>query len=182
MPTDHTIQTPRLSGEIPDESAHFADVCALFADPGVMRWLLLPEPFSPERSRETLRRWCDGWRRDGFGIWVWRERASGRVIGRGGLRPMTIEDAAELELLYALRPEFWGGGYGTELARAAAGFALETLGAPSVAAWTLPHNLASRRVMEKAGFLYERDIVHAGHPHVLYRKSRETSPARISAA
>ncbi len=34
---------------------------------------------------------------------------------------------------------------------------------------TLPTNRASRRVMEKAGFGYERDTVHAGLPHVLYR-------------
>jgi RimJ/RimL family protein N-acetyltransferase len=35
--------------------------------------------------------------------------------------------------------------------------------------FTLPHNAASRRVMEKAGLTYERDITHAGLPHVLYR-------------
>jgi len=27
-------------------------------------------------------------------------------------------------------------------------------------------------VMEKSGFEYERDIVHAGLPHVLYRQRR----------
>ncbi len=35
---------------------------------------------------------------------------------------------------------------------------------------TLPDNLASRRVMGKAGFAYEREIEHAGLPHVLYRR------------
>ena len=30
---------------------------------------------------------------------------------------------------------------------------------------------ASRRVMEKLGFAYERNIVYAGLPHVLYRKA-----------
>jgi hypothetical protein len=34
---------------------------------------------------------------------------------------------------------------------------------------TLPTNRASQRVMEKAGFGYERDVVHTGLPHVLYR-------------
>ena len=41
-------------------------------------------------------------------------------------------------------------------------------------AFTLPDNLASRRVMEKAGFAYEREILHAGLPHVLYR-----APAKL---
>ena len=39
-------------------------------------------------------------------------------------------------------------------------------------AFTLPDNLGSRRVMEKSGFVYERDIVHVGLAHVLYRHRR----------
>ena len=42
-------------------------------------------------------------------------------------------------------------------------------------AYTLPDNLASRRVMEKAGFAYEREIQWVGMPHVLYRRSGPTS-------
>jgi RimJ/RimL family protein N-acetyltransferase len=36
--------------------------------------------------------------------------------------------------------------------------------------FTLPNNLASRRVMDKAGFRYERNFIHANLPHVLYRQ------------
>ena len=39
-----------------------------------------------------------------------------------------------------------------------------------VVAYTLPDNWASRRVMEKAGFAYERDVMHVGLRHVLYRR------------
>ena len=35
--------------------------------------------------------------------------------------------------------------------------------------FTLPDNVASRRVMEKLGFRFERDTPYAGLPHVLYR-------------
>ena len=35
---------------------------------------------------------------------------------------------------------------------------------------TLPDNVASRRVMEKTGFVYEREIRHVGLAHVLYRR------------
>jgi hypothetical protein len=31
-------------------------------------------------------------------------------------------------------------------------------------------NHRSRRVMEKAGFIYEREFEHGGAPHVLYRR------------
>jgi RimJ/RimL family protein N-acetyltransferase len=42
-------------------------------------------------------------------------------------------------------------------------------------------NRASRRVMEKLGFEYEREVVHANLPHVLYRLST-SSPRPPSSA
>ena len=60
----------------------------------------------------------------------------------------------------------------TELAHACVEVGFEQLGLLEIVAFTLPDNIASRRVMEKAGFRYERDIVHAGLPHVLYRRQR----------
>jgi hypothetical protein len=35
---------------------------------------------------------------------------------------------------------------------------------------TLPDHDRSRRVMAKAGLTYERDVMHAGLAHVLYRR------------
>ncbi len=47
-----------------------------------------------------------------------------------------------------------------------AGF--EHLGLAEVLCYTLQTNRAPRRVMEKAGFGYERDVVHAGLPYVFH--------------
>ncbi len=44
------------------------------------------------------------------------------------------------------------------------------LGVREVISLTLHDNRASRRVMEKLGLRYERDVTHAGLPHVLYRR------------
>jgi len=44
-------------------------------------------------------------------------------------------------------------------------------------AFTLPTNVASRRVMDNAGFQYERDVVHADLPQVLYRARRSDDAA-----
>jgi RimJ/RimL family protein N-acetyltransferase len=43
------------------------------------------------------------------------------------------------------------------------------LGIADVFCFTLTTNRASQQVTRKAGFRYERDIVHAGLPHVFYR-------------
>ena len=63
-----------------------------------------------------------------------------------------------------------GEGLATELAFTAVDVGFEALELERLIAFTLPHNIASRRVMEKAGFTYEREIVHATLPHVLYRR------------
>jgi RimJ/RimL family protein N-acetyltransferase len=67
-------------------------------------------------------------------------------------------------------PKRWGQGLATELAHAAVDVAAEPLHLREIVAFTLPDNLASRRVMEKAGFTYERNVIHVGLPHVLYRR------------
>jgi RimJ/RimL family protein N-acetyltransferase len=100
---------------------------------------------------------------------VLRNAATGRFVGRGGVKYYTLEDRPEIEVGYGLMPEFWGQGLATELARESVRVGFEVLGASEMICFTLPDNRGSRRVMEKAAFRYERDIVHAGLPHVLYR-------------
>jgi RimJ/RimL family protein N-acetyltransferase len=89
-----------------------------------------------------------------------------------------VAELDEVEVAWAISPERWGRGLATELARASITTAFGPLGLSGIIAFTLPHNLASRRVMEKTGFVYERNIVHAQLPHVLYRRTeRRVTPA-----
>ena len=62
-------------------------------------------------------------------------------------------------------PSAGGKGLATELARASVRVAFGSLRLREIIAITLPDNLASQRVMEKAGFAYGRDIVHVGLVH-----------------
>ena len=75
----------------------------------------------------------------------------------------------DVELGYIVDPSFWGQGFATEMAAAVAGHAFTVLGLSSLVAFTGEENLASRRVMEKVGFLYERDFLDEGVQNVLYR-------------
>src|SRR5438270_7571491 len=95
------------------------------------------------------------------------------MIGRGGLQWTYVAELNEVEAGWAIVPERWGQGLATELAWAAIEAAFGPLGLREIVAFALPDNLASRRVMEKTGFVFERDIVHAGLPHVLYRRRAE---------
>jgi RimJ/RimL family protein N-acetyltransferase len=111
------------------------------------------------------------WERYGFGIWTVRDPATQRFTGRGGPHRVTIDGREEVEIGYALMPEFWGRGLATELARESVAVAFTVLALPELICFTLAGNHASRRVMEKVGFRYERDIMWAGEPHVLHRQT-----------
>jgi [ribosomal protein S5]-alanine N-acetyltransferase len=161
-----TLRTDRLIGERMRE-VHLDDLCRMHRDDRVMA--TLGGLRSDDETRQALRRNLDHWDRYGYGIWVFRDRRDGGFAGRGGLRHVEVGGVPEVELAYAFMSEFWGRGLATEMARAVLGRAFDQWGLEDVVCFTLPTNLASRRVMEKAGFQYERDVIHADLPHVLYR-------------
>jgi RimJ/RimL family protein N-acetyltransferase len=95
----------------------------------------------------------------GYGAWAIIEKASGEFIGAGNLRPgLEANSAAEMgygpddvELGFGLRKPSWGKGYATEVARALVRMAFSELGAAAVVASVTDENVASVRVLEKAG-------------------------------
>jgi ribosomal-protein-alanine N-acetyltransferase len=161
-----TFGTDRLVAERLREE-HLGEIQEMHRDPRVMA--TLGGLRSDEETACYLRDNLDHWERHGYGIWVFRDRAEGLFVGRAGLRNTHLGGNDEVELAYALVAEYWNRGLATEMAGAILELAFERLELTDVVCFTLPTNRASRRVMEKAGFGYERDVVHAGLPHVLYR-------------
>ncbi len=152
---------------------HASEQLRLLLDPRVSATLW------PRRQRVTEADVIDGlaakvdhWDRHGFGMWMVRDRETGEMVGRGGLQYTYTAGLNDVEAGWAIAPERWGQGLATELAHACVETAFGPLGLLELVAFTLPDNIASRRVMEKAGFSYARDILHAGLPHVLYRCHR----------
>jgi RimJ/RimL family protein N-acetyltransferase len=167
------VETPRLICERL-EIAHLDEVSVMQRDPRVGRWLW-HDPDQRPTEREIYDELTDKarhWDRYGFGLWLLRDKATGAAVGRGGLQWTYAVELHEVEAAWAIVPERWGEGLATELARASADAAFGPLGLEEIIAFTLPDNVASRRVMEKAGFAYEREIVHASRTHLLYRRGR----------
>jgi [ribosomal protein S5]-alanine N-acetyltransferase len=109
------------------------------------------------------------WAAHGFGLWMLRHHDTGAVIGRAVLRHLDVDGTDEIETGYGFLPDLWGRGLATEIARACVYIGRERLGLASVIGITVRTNTASQQVMRKAGLRYERDIVHAGLPHLLFR-------------
>jgi RimJ/RimL family protein N-acetyltransferase len=152
---------------------HGPEQLRLLLDPrvGATLWPR-PEPPTEAEVSDGLAGKVHHWERHGFGMWLLRDRESGEMVGRGGLQHTYTAGLNDVEAGWAIVPERWGQGLATELAHACIEVGFEQLGLLEIVAFTLPDNVPSRRVMEKAGFAYERDIVHAGLPHVLYRRRR----------
>jgi RimJ/RimL family protein N-acetyltransferase len=92
------------------------------------------------------------------------------MVGRGGLQYTDAIGGFAVEAAWTIAPERWGEGLATELALASVAVGFDVLGLHDLIAITLPDNVASRRVMDKAGFAYDRPIEHGGLAHVLYRR------------
>jgi ribosomal-protein-alanine N-acetyltransferase len=153
---------------IPEDRAHYH---AHFTRPAVERWLRpspLP-PFDAQVLDELHAGDCIHWEDHDFGPWVLIEKENGAFAGRAGLAWTAVEGTAAVELPWSIEPHLQGQGFATEAALAAVEWAGE-LGFEEVIALTLPTNLPSRRVAEKAGFEQNGEVLHAGLPHLLWRR------------
>lgn len=121
-----------------------------------------------DRAAELLALVIRWWEADGFAWWTLRT-PEGRFAGHGGLRRTQVDGVPVVEVGWALLPDFWGRGLATEVARASIDLGFTRLGLDEIVSFTLPSNIPSQRVMERAGMRYDRRITHAGLPHVLYR-------------
>jgi len=138
-----------------------ADVDLLFeldGDPDVMRFLSGGKPTPRDViQHEILPRFLHSYERgEGFGYWAAMEKTSGDFLGWFSFRPPAAAVPNEVELGYRLRKAAWGRGYATEVSRALIRKGFTELGLRRVIATTYQDNLASRRVMEKAGMTLVR--------------------------
>jgi RimJ/RimL family protein N-acetyltransferase len=90
-----------------------------------------------------------GWALNGFGSLLLFKKDDGVLIGRvGPSRPL---DWPEIEVGWALLPEFTGQGFALEGAAAAMDFALLNLGRSRVIHTIQPSNTASQRLAQRLG-------------------------------
>lgn len=173
------VRTDRLVAERPVPE-HAEGLAAVLAEPGVGDWLWPGElggPRTPAQARDLLEADMAAWESEGWGPWIVRDAANGRVLGRAGLAQAEVDGRPAVELAWYLTEARWGEGLATEVAREAVHAAFEDLGLDELVAVTLVDNRASQGVMQKLGMAIEREVEHAGLPHVLARLRRSRAPA-----
>jgi ribosomal-protein-alanine N-acetyltransferase len=119
----------------------------------------------PHHSLDEAIEWIKKveWKRDENGniepndnyIWGFAPKDTGELLGSGGLVWRNERQAYQMN--YNIMKKHWGHGYTTEAMRAILRFAAENLGVTQVVGGHAKENPASGRVLEKLGFVYQKD-------------------------
>ena len=140
------------------------DVEALFVmlgDAEVMRYVDVGRPWEGvERVREWVGWVQKSYRTRGFSRWAVVEKAGGLAVGSCGFA--LLPWSGEIDFGYMFRRDRWGKGYASEITPAVLRHGFERYGFKEVVASIAPENNASRRVLEKIGFVYRGNEVMQG--------------------
>jgi RimJ/RimL family protein N-acetyltransferase len=146
----------------------------LDTDPRVMQYIGSGRPSTREQIDDALRRIPRAYvLYPGLGTWRATRRDNGDFVGWFALK--YIPGTAEVEVGYRLRFGAWGRGLATEGARALVRHGFDALGLYRIVGVTHPDNLASQRVLLKAG------LVDAGWGHYYNRPVRVFETVRDAA-
>jgi RimJ/RimL family protein N-acetyltransferase len=153
----------------------FAACAALWADPGVVRYIS-GTPSTGEQSWSRLLRYAGHWTLLHYGYWLVEERDGGAFVGEVGFADYhrVIEPRLDgvPELGWVLAKPMHGKGYATEAVSAAIAWAEERL-APyrRIVCIIAPENAASIRVAEKCGFTLIAETTYQTLPTLMYGRA-----------
>ncbi|HLY71540.1 MAG TPA: GNAT family N-acetyltransferase, partial [Puia sp.] len=112
-----------------------------------------------EQAKEYLENGpIKSYRENGFGLFLVETKNHQTPVGMCGL--IKRGDLENPDIGFALLPEFTGKGFAFEMATGTMEFAKNTLKMPVILAITVPHNIRSRKLLEKLGLTCSRTITH----------------------
>ncbi|WP_454054868.1 GNAT family N-acetyltransferase [Clostridium sp. Marseille-Q7071] len=133
----------------------FEDYFSLVANAKVMA-MVTERAIPLEEARNDFKLLlCKNEKHEEFGIFKVLERATNNFIGLGKLE-INENDFSEAELGYLLLPEFWGKGYGSEIAEILLNKAEESKLLHRIIAIIDPKNVASKKILLKNNFISEK--------------------------
>lgn len=151
----HEIETARLRLR-PFTPEDVDDFHRLFIDPDVRKYLCDDKVISREQAASFIDASLASFETNGFGLWAVLPNEEDTLIGFCGF--WFFYDPPELQLLYGIAPAHWGKGLATEIAKAMIRYGFEEHSFERIIASANAPNLASLRVMEKAGMTFEKRV------------------------
>ena len=94
--------------------------------------------------------------------WAVVLKESGKVIGQIGISPDENRGKYNAKYInYMLSSDYWNKGYMTEAVKRVTKYLFEEVNIDLITIFFYPHNVRSKRVIEKCGFKYEATIKQA---------------------
>ena len=162
------LETPRLRLRemVPDDLAFVAD---MLGHPEVARYY--ERLFTHADAQGWLERQILRYARDGHGLWLVEDAATGTPLGQVGLAMQEVEGRERPEIGWLLHRPFWGHGYATEAAAATRDAAFTRWRYPEVISLIRPVNEPSQRVARRLGMAPQRHVPFHGFEHVVFAVS-----------
>jgi ribosomal-protein-alanine N-acetyltransferase len=139
----------------------------LATDPRVLRYIGGGVPSSDERIKRFVWGGIEKAKTRGWILWPVIHREDAELIGFCGFGDGFPPD---VEIGWRLRPEYWGHGLATEIARAVMEYGWERFRFERLISVIHPGNRASIRVAEKLGMTREATFTHLGVEVLRYAK------------
>ena len=168
------LETERLVLR-PFEEGDLDAMCAVYRDPEFVHHPGGGRQRSREDLAERLTRVLTHWELHGFGLFALVDREKRDFLGHCGVAYLHGMDDAELSFALALHA--WGRGLATEAVRQVLRHAFEVVGLPRVVGVALAANVASQRVMTRAGMTVRQPYVIDGKDAVLFAIDNPMSPS-----
>jgi ribosomal-protein-alanine N-acetyltransferase len=165
-----SLKTERLRIR-PFEMHDLFDLQAIVCDAKVMEFL--PEAvMSLEETRGVLKWVIDCYSKNSCGKIIKFTAAvehsdQNRLIGWCGLGPLEF-NPNEIEIFCGFASEFWRQDYASEAVGAMLRYGFETIGLEKIVAVVDPGNIASKRLIEKAAFVYQNTAANMPEEYGFY--------------
>ncbi len=136
-----------------------------------------PVPFTKDQVQNWLKTNVEPYRGSGLGRFVVVLRETNQVIGDAGITKSDIDGRVEWDLGYIIHADFWGHGYGKEVADALLSYAFRYTDIERIVTHFAQDHQYSRSVAESIGMQCEKTFVNEKNLrkyHDLYAIDRKT--------
>ena len=139
------------------------------SDPEVRKYILDGSILNREQSLAYIDQNIDSYAKFNFGRYTLREKKSLRLIGMCGF----LKTEMGIDFGYRLSKDIWGCGLGFEAANAVLNYGVDSIGLKHCVAGVMPGNSASIKILDRLGFVYQKDVIFDGLTYHKYTFSAD---------
>lgn len=152
------------------EESDLEGMFLLETDPEVYKYLGMPPLKTKEDTLKIIGYIRKQYEENGIGRSAVIDKATNEFVGWSGLKlEDEVRDFKYYDLGYRFRREFWGKGIASETAIASVKYGLETLKLKEICGAAELENIASNKILQKAGLQFVEEFEFEGKMHNWYK-------------